>query len=208
MRGAIYVVYGENARREAIESIRSLRRILPDLPIQVVSDAEFDGERTALFPRRDAGARWSKLNLDKLSPFECMFYLDADTRVRADPSAGFEMIENGWELAIAYSGRQGPDVIGNVNRDERMATIEELGGIDFLGLQAGVMFVRWCQAMRRLWQCWREEWERYQGEDQAALLRALHRAPVKLALLGWPWNMPSMVNGQCVIEHHFGRAVG
>ena len=48
------------------------------------------------------------------------------------------------------------------------------------------------------WDAWHEEWLRFGDEDQAAFLRALNRVPLKIWLLGYPWN------GGAIIEHRFG----
>ena len=69
-----------------------------------------------------------------------------------------------------------------------------------LQLQGGMMFWRKNERTRAFFQAWREEWERWKGQDQAALLRALHRTPLKLWLLSNEWN------GGSLIEHRYGAA--
>ena len=49
-----------------------------------------------------------------------------------------------------------------------------------------------------LFDAWKREWMRYSGEDQAAFVRALYSAPVKIWLLGHPWN------GGAAIGHNWG----
>jgi hypothetical protein len=196
------VAYGEAARREAAASVKGL----PDgMPVCVVGDGpligndltfvEFDGDP-------GPGARRAKLHADLLSPFQMTLYLDADTRPRGDVTVGFGPLADGWHLCMAYSGRQGYDVLGNVGGTERWQTFEEIACREPLGLQCGVMFFRRCPEVAALFATWREEWERYQGEDQGAFLRALHRQPVRIWLMGLPWNQ----EGGEVIDHQFGRA--
>jgi hypothetical protein len=64
--------------------------------------------------------------------------------------------------------------------------------------QCGVMFVRRNERTERFFKAWHREWGRYGGEDQAAFVRALHRVPLRVWVLGRPWN------GGAVIQHRFG----
>jgi hypothetical protein len=209
-RGVCYVAYGHSARKEARESIASLLAH-SDLPVKVIGDewpvavAWVDHES---YPQRDLGGRWAKLNLDRLSPWGQTLYLDADTRVHGDVSAGFEVLDDGWDMAMAFSARQGSDVLGNCPEGDREAAFEAIGTMAVLGLQAGTFFVAWNDRTRALWAAWREEWERWEPElgcftmDQAAFVRALGRCPVRLWILGLPWNSQ---NGE-IVEHRFGAA--
>jgi hypothetical protein len=143
-------------------------------------------------------ARRAKVRLDELSPFELTLYLDADTRAQGDLAAGFEMLEDGWDLVICASEHQGEECMWHVGEGERRATLEELG-YEPMQLQAGMFFFRKSEGMRRLFEAWREEWGRWMDQDQAALLRALARAPMRTWILGRPWN------GGAVVQHLYGR---
>lgn len=198
--GALYVAFGEAARREAAVSIKGL----PELPIAVVGDEPLIGNDMTFIDfdgNPGPGARYAKLSMAELSPFKFTLYLDADTRPRGDVSLGFGMLLDGWHLVMASSSRQGHDVLGNVGDGERAATFKMLRCPEPLGLQAGVIFFRQCQRVRDLFTAWLEEWQQNQDEDQAALLRALARVPVRIWLLGLPWNSE---RGE-VIQHLFGR---
>ena len=190
MLGTIYVAYGERAKQETAKSAASLRRH-NDLPIITIDETVFD--------RPGPGARWAKLNVDRLSPFDYTLYLDADTRVNGDVSAGFGMLGDGWDLLIAPSVNQGHECFRHIGQIENQATLDELENPFPLQLQAGVMFFH-RERCARLFAAWRDEWLRFKGQDQAALLRALNREPVRVLLLGRAWN------GGELIEHLFGRA--
>ena len=195
----IYVAYGEKARAEAYLSIESLRATNPALPVRVIGEPVRTAECIP-FPREDAGGRWGKLNADLLSPFEQALYLDADTRVHGDLSAGFQVLDDGFDLVICPSTKQGQSVMGHANAEDRNATFEALGCREILGLQAGVFYFKKGEAVRRLFAAWREEWERFRNQDQPALLRALDRVPVRVHLFGNEWN------GGSLVQHLFGRA--
>lgn len=195
--GVVYVVYGNKAKAEAERSIQALRTHC-DLPVSVIGERIQGTDRIA-FPPHDAGGRWAKVNLDKLTPYDLTLYLDADTRPLVDIRKGFEMLRAGWELVLTPSGNQDGEAFWHVSEEERRTTYEELGYVP-LQLQAGVMFLRACEAISKLFGAWRSEWLRWSGQDQAALVRALAKSPVRVWLLGRPWN------GGAVVAHHFGQA--
>lgn len=193
--GAVYIAYGDNARGEAAMSIRALRSRFP-LPITVISDRALPGVQTQVFDDPRNGARWAKLNLEQLSPYDCTLYLDADTRPRGDLTRLFVPLEAGFELVIAPSTEQADRALWHVSEQEREATFEALGFTP-VQLQAGVMAFRKCEAINALFEAWRAEWRGEQ--DQAALLRALYRVPVRT------WLMSSHMSDALVL-HLFGRA--
>ena len=92
---------------------------------------------------------------------------------------------------------QHDDMLRHLKKDERRRTIEELP-LDPLQLNTGVMWFG--PGSAPLFELWREEWNRWKDKDQGALLRALYRHPVNVAVLGWPYNW---MNGD-IVEHRFG----
>jgi hypothetical protein len=191
-KGVVYIAFGEKAQREYQASLTSLRK-WHDWPVKVVTEIPEN-----MTPQR--GSRWAKLRLNFLSPFDDTLYLDADTRPRGDLSRGFKILGEGWDLALTPSLNQGgEDLLWHIDEEERDATFLELGYRP-LQLQAGVMYFKKTEAIDRLFSFWRWEWERYQDQDQAALLRALRKSPVKAWLLGRDYN------GGALLSHIFGRA--
>lgn len=201
MRGAVYIAYGEPARREATMSIRTLQQFNRGLSVAVISDHPLavDGIVHVIDPQRDGGGRWQKVRLDGLSPFHHTLYLDADTRVRGDMSAGFRMLDDGWDLIITPSERQGATLLWHVGPEDKRITLEAWP-CEPLQVQGGVFFFRQCELVSRLFEAWRWEWLKFKDQDQGALLRALARCPVRAWLLGRPWN------GGSLVDHRFGRA--
>ncbi len=198
--GVCYVVYGEAARLEAMESIRSLRRYHGDWPVWVVGDREVPGAEWVELPAEDHTGRWAKLSLDTIVPWEQWLYLDADTRVHGDLAVGFTALDDGWDMVITPSAMQGSDCLWHIGAEDRFYTLA-ITGPEPLQLQAGLWFARKTDRMRQFFAAWREEWECYRGQDQGALLRALWRIPVRIWLLGRDFN------GGAVVEHRFGKAV-
>jgi len=203
--GVVYMAYGANACREAKASIASLRRYC-HLPVAVIGEPlDVKGITQIAFdvPKGELGTRWAKLNLDIIAPAQWrdLLYLDADTQIEADVSGGFAFLADGWDLAVALSANQGGEVFHHIGAKERQETIEELGDPFPLQLQAGVMFFN-RDRCARLFAAWREEWLKFKDQDQAALIRALQKCPVRVWLLGYPWN-----NSEgSIVKHLFGRA--
>jgi hypothetical protein len=194
-RGIVYVAYGLAARRQMPLNRRALElAAMNDLPICVIDET--------VFPRRDVGARWAKLNLDTLSPFESTLYLDADTRVRADIRVGFDILADGFDLVITPSSSQGSRLFQHVGESEREYTFERLQNPFPLQLQGGVFWFRKSVRTLILFSVWRREWEQYGDQDQAALLRALDAAQVRT------WLLSGEFNGGSLVDHYFGQARG
>jgi hypothetical protein len=200
-RGIVYVAYGNKAKEQMKFNYRALQQAgMDDIPVTVIDEN--------VFPQRDRGARWSKLNLDTLSPYDHTLYLDADTRVRADIRVGFEILADGFDLVIVPSSAQGSRLFGHIGEDERERTFEVLGNPWPLQLQGGVFWFVKSEPVLDLFAAWREEWERYEDQDQAALLRALDRvANIKVWLLSSSFNSGALNQG-ALVEHYFGRARG
>jgi len=197
MRGFVYVAYGTRAVREAQESIEALRVAGNNEP---VAFADQYLECPAGYTDTQL-SRWAKLNLDNISPFDVTCYLDADTRPHESLAAGFQVIEDGWDMALAYSKNQDNDLLKHVTPEERRATLAGLTNPFPLQLQAGALFLH-RERVKPLFTEWRRQWQVYRDQDQAALLRALEREPVRIWLLGRPWND---ING-AIVEHLFGKA--
>lgn len=198
-RGAVYIAYGSRALSEYWEASQSLKKHMPDLPIAMIgSDSAELGDMSGFTDVQKS--RWAKVNLDKLSPFDHTLYLDADTRVYGDLSAGFDILDRGWDMALVTSENQGARLLWHVSREDKEATLKKAGAYDVLQIQCGVMFFRKSIRIVQFFSVWRREWLRFRGQDQGAFLRALIEIPVRLWLLGKPWN------GGGIIAHLFGRA--
>ena len=192
------MAYGDRSRDEAVVSIGILRE-RNDLPVAVISNEPLAGTRHIEWHGPGKGARWAKLNLNNLTPWDYTLYLDADTRPRVDVSVGFDILDDGWDMVMVTSASQGRDLLWHIGEEERTTTFDEWGHLP-LQLQAGVFWLKKNERTQRLFGAWRTEWRRWADQDQAAFLRALRRCPVKMWFLGRPWN------GGALIQHLFGRA--
>lgn len=194
-KGICCIAVGAPARREYQLFGEQLRVILPDMHT-CSYEIEPSGSRTPLHQ-----SRYAKTDLLNWSPYDYTCYLDVDTRVRsADFVVGFDLLERGWELVIVPSAQWGSEWLWHVEASEREFTVQTLG-FRALVLGGGMFFIARTPATERFMQAWQEEWERYEGQDMAALLRALHTHPVKVFLLGSDFNRSQ----GAVISHEFGR---
>jgi len=203
--GIAIIALGGVAQREATFSISMLRRHC-SLPVAVFCNGEVKGADMTFSKFYDMGldvnkedpkflSRLAKVTMNQWVPFDRFLYLDADTRPKQSVQAGFDALEAGWDMAMALSENQGEEAFWHVGDEEKRLTVLSTTGIQY---QAGVMFVKKNKATHRLFHSWRREWERWCDEDQGAFARAYHRDPVRIWLLGRPWN------GGSVIGHRFG----
>ena len=194
--GVIYVAYGHKAHAETVKSIASLRRH-HKWPVLVVGDKPVPGVDHKTFEDRGAPGRCAKVNIDLLAPWGHALFLDADTRIHGDLSVGFRLLDAGYDLVMVPSRSQRNQGLQHLGIEERRRTLTELP-LDPLQLNTGVMWFG--PGAAPLFAVWREEWERWKDKDQGALLRALNRHPVAVALIGRPYND---LHGE-VVEHRFG----
>lgn len=218
MYTAYYVARGDPAYYEATTSIETLRRFWT-APITLITDQLAEKRFSYLgargpwpsveylplyknLPDCDPGGRMAKIRLldftDKRADW--VLYLDADTRVINPIDSLITVMEAGAELAICPSANQGSDLLWHLSADEREQTLLELGNPEPLQLQGGVFAIRRNPRTAELCRVWLEEWQRWRGPDQGALLRALRRVPMPVYLLGPEYN-----NGS-IIQHRFGSA--
>lgn len=183
--GAYLVAFGKAAEMEAQHCAATIPH---GLSVKIAR-----GDDGAL---NKQSSRQAKINLLD-APFDRVLYLDADTRIYGDISAAWDALSAGWDIAITHSDNQGHGAFWHVKEAEREITLAE---IEYLPVQwqCGVMFVARNERTAALMSAWLEEWQRWQDEDQAAFVRALHRAPVRIWPLGRPWN------GGAIIGHRFG----
>ena len=199
-RGVIYVAYGQSARAEAMQSIASLKA-RHDLPVMAITDAQTikGADHLIRFGGDEGwGARRAKLHVDKLAPWEHFLYIDADTRVNGDLGPGFEILADGWDMVITPSGNQETNRLWHVDKEDKALTL--MDNPLPLQLQGGLFWAAKNDRTAALFEAWRQEWAVFSRQDQGALLRAIHREPVRLWLLGECWQ-----EGQ-VIDHRWGRA--
>lgn len=199
--GAFYIAYGKPSRTCAKAALQSWNTYMPDFPAVVCSDTPLNaGEtETIIQPDRDIGGRWNKTLIYDLAPqdWTTVLYLDADTELIAPVPFFFDALVDGWEFVICKN----PDKYASTrwmhrpdNLDEVEETFKLLGHDNFIQWNGGVFAFRRCDRVRAFFAAWHEEWQRWGGRDQAALLRALWRYPLRVLTLGNEWNTVTRYN--------------
>lgn len=196
--GIVYIAIGEKAKQFAERSIEALRRC-NDFEVTIFTEKHCDVQDA--FQTSKEISRSLKTRLYDLSPYDYTLYIDADTFPDGDVSPGFETLAGGWDMAIIYSSSQGPEMMWHIGKTERELTAE-LYGFRPLQLQGGVMYFKRNERVENFFTTWHREWLIWKEEDQAALLRALYKSPLKYWMLGRPFN------GGAVIRHTFARMDG
>jgi len=201
-RGIIFIAYGQRAA-EILRPLNLLEKsAIWGLPMLVVyMHTPIEGLRPLEVPFTEsmgymlAGladpplgrARLAKLLLFDASPFQYTLYLDADTVPYQDPSVIFDILDDGYDLVIAPSQAQGESTFWHIDPVEIAATLPDLGIVP-VQLQCGVLGFSKNERVKEFFEAWLAEWMKYKAHDQAALLRALWRVPLRIHLLGRPFN--------------------
>jgi len=193
--GVYYVAIGEPARKGVQQAITSFQEFMPNIPAALAAEAPTGVEDVFIKSEMvDIGGRSQKLRIYNLAPtqWQYILYLDADTEVIADIGFLFDLLQDGWEFVICRN----PDkyhVVRKMGRPDNQPEVEEtlriLGSEELIQYNGGVFAFRRCERVERFFAAWYEEWHtRWASRDQAALLRALWRVPLRMYILGTEWN--------------------
>ena len=216
MRGAVWVAYGDRTKQLAAKSLAGFREhnrvsaaVLDDVE-KLTGRVNKAGVQVPEGLSTDQLAHFAKTTVNLWSPFDLTLMIDADTTIKGSLEIGFSLLRRGWDLVVVPSSPPGPAQVPNVgrrvlwhlNRNERDYTISNLGLFAHVMYNSGILFFAKTPRIEALFDCWRREWLRFKDRDQGALLRALDKHPVKMFLLGSPFNS---IDGE-VVEHNFGKA--
>jgi hypothetical protein len=198
-RGVLYLALGEGYTRLATDSARTLRLHGYDGPVRVITDAPshelVDLECETLVVGSLPGgfaSRFHKTQLYRWS-FERTLFLDADTIV-------ISSIEEVWETLAGHDIAMAPDMHASVadvlaksvndpaRRAPEYQLMRELDLIDRRYYNSGVMLWEQNGRMSRMFSRWHQEWNRFGGEDQLALVRAIAATGARVATLDSAWN--------------------
>lgn len=193
-RGVYVVAFGEQARACAKRCINSWHLHMPGVPVALASNAPLGPEDVFVqAPDADIGGRSVKTQAYKLAPskWDYVLYVDADTELFAPVPFLFQVLEDGWDMLICLNAVKFV-VASNMRRPDNLpecdATFQLYGTEELLQFNGGVFGFRRNERTEALVNDWHAEWDHWGKRDQAALLRALHKHPVKLVTLGVEWN--------------------
>lgn len=209
----IYVVaFGEPSRNCAVRCIHSVKAHMPDVPVALVSAEPLKvGEDVFVkYEDLDIGGRQVKLAVDRLAPEEWRYvlYLDADQEVMEPLDFIFDLLQSGWEFVICrdmherYWLRQ---MQRGDNKVEYDFTVKQVGTDHVHQYNGGMFAFRRCDRTRRFYELWNEEYQKWLGRDQGALIRALYHQPLRMFMLGNQWNASvryELPPGPVAVLHH------
>jgi hypothetical protein len=227
-KGIVYIAFGEKARQEAEKSIASVKAVGVDMPIVSIGDTEICGTKFIRWeglPPFSCGGKLSfragevKPLLYKLSHFKNTLYLDADTTIKRDFTAGFDYLKdndvcvsyhvkpNGetWFVDEIFGNSKLSPPISDTSVREREIT-QGMIGKRMPFINTGVIFFRAFQAASLFFETWRDEWKIFSGwDEQMAFHRAIVKCPkAKIMLLPPVWNQ-KYENKDTIILHHMGK---
>jgi len=194
-RGLYCVAYGEQARDCATGMIHSFREWVPGVEVAVASDTPLGAGEDHFVKCEDVdiGGRYAKTKIFELTPedWQYVLYLDADTEVVADISFLYQVLEDGYDFVICtnpgkyHTARK---MVRMDNKDECEFTFSKIGTSEVIQLNGGVFGFQRNPRTREFFRLWHDEWAKWGKRDQAALLRALWRRPLKMQVLTNVWN--------------------
>lgn len=203
-RAVFYIGLGARALDLAKNAAEMLANFTPD-PIYILTDQPTEWRDDAYLyihiPQNMASYPFWKSQLPIIAHeygYESALYLDADTVPRGGLEAYFQPLSQGYDMVICPSQQQDWAVFWHIPTIEQTDTLELLGHRP-IQFQAGAFSFRLTDKTQRLFRVWQKEIAAYTGTfDQAAFHRALFFNPVKIWLLGKPFN------GGAVLEHRHG----
>lgn len=204
-----YISFGIKSNLELSKAIKSIAINNYIGKVNILTDIKHNefGKYSYLVDKISANniinSRYYKTRLNYYQT-EYNLYLDSDTVINNSSFLNiFTLLqESSFDLIITPSKNQNRDAFWHINDLEKTETINQLGYIP-LQLQGGVFAWKRSEVMNNFFAEWHKEYNYYQDQDQAALVRALNNCcqqdkPVRVYLLS------SVFNGGSVITHNFG----
>lgn len=182
-QGYLYIATGESYIKEALVSIKSLRKLAPHIHATLITDkplalSEFD-EIKVFNPELGHKKGWKSAVLYQVfalsqTPYQKTFFIDSDTYFAESCEELFELLDY-YDLLIAHA----PADTSNVKLDDQ--TVE-----GYYPYNTGVIVYKKNKAVNGLLKDWfmiyRDKFDTY-DLDQAPLMEALLHNPVHLYVL-------------------------
>jgi hypothetical protein len=190
--GAIILSTGTARRKLALNAASSVRRCVPALGVQIVSDAPFGGfAHRAVKAAHGHASRLAKIQLMTQSPWETGVVLDDDTLTLRPfhlPSvvlggADIAMACDPFTPTLASAVRRGQDSGWLCAKEAAFMRDHFADHMEEPHFNSGVIFFRRSPAVLALCAAWLEEWQRFRRVDQMALFRAIRQTGIQVKAL-------------------------
>lgn len=197
-KGVLYIASSPRHVDEAIVSINSLRRVMPNIPIGLISDVTDEASNVDVFiETTDIYQNLSDkvFNLNK-TPFEQTIYLDTDTIVNKGLNDIFTLLDN-YDIAVAF----------NDNREYMPGKEYPVDDIPetFPEYNSGVIGYNKSKSSK-LFNKWKKTYKEYSTEgytrDQPAFRKALYETEINIATLPSEFNCRFHYGGYVAEDVH------
>jgi glucuronoxylan 4-O-methyltransferase len=186
--GVLIISIGRKRRQLLWDCLAGLQRHNPDVPVHVVSDVPVDVPFTWADPKyQNFLSRHYKTQAHKLSPFSGVTLLIDDDTIVNKPLPPLDELIGDGDVALVKEptyptvericNRKGS---GKVKYREEQNYTREMCQADQPHYNSGVFAFRRTQKVIEMFDCWHEEWLRYQSLDQLALCRAMANFPMQV----------------------------
>lgn len=203
--GILYIATGTKYIQEAIYSAKSVRQIMPTLPIAIyLDDSTQIPEKLFNFVNQIDAPQFSymdKVSLLQKTPFNQTLFLDTDTLV-IEPIHELKTLLSKFDLACTHAPVRS-------SHDLKMCPDA------FAELNTGVILYRQSDSINKLFQSWTRIYqEQLQSErpplhDQPAFRQAIFASDINLYILPPEYNlrtvMPMFIGGNAKVKILHGR---
>lgn len=146
-RGVLYIAFGEQYRKEARQSLATLRRVSPNVVCAVLTDrpwTEIPAPDIVVLRPLDASFGSKPRQMYDASPFEETLYLDTDTIVVRDVEPLFGLLR-WYDVGVKFAGPQ----------------LNEPDGLLYhTQTSSNLILFRKCETVAHTFALWREEFDR------------------------------------------------
>ena len=205
-KGFLYIAFGESFTKEALMSIKSLKRFNQE-PVALFTDQEqtkdFDG-LVDLYAKIDPKHIRAKVDFINQTPFQKTVYLDSDTLIVRNISDMFDVLDR-FDVALTNDYAR--------KRTKYSKLVPEYAEIPyaFSEVNGGIMAYNNSLATNTFLSMWREYFYKYfketNGWDQVSLRISLWRSNVRIHHFPFEYNIRSKSNRkkQDDFKHEFGE---
>ncbi len=205
-RGFLYIAFGDAFTKEALMSIKSLKRF-NEYPVALYTDQEKTEEMDSLvdlYAKINPTHIRAKVDFIGQSPFVETVYLDSDTLIVRDISDMFDVLSR-FDVGVTNDYAR--------KRNKYSEIVPEYSEIpySFSEVNGGVMAYNSSLASQTFFSMWKEYFYKYfketNGWDQVSLRISLWRSNVRLHHFPFEYNIRSKGNRekQDRFKHEFGE---
>lgn len=189
-RGVLYIATGEEFFDEAVKSISSLRRQMPEIGITLITDIEKPiKEDISIINLSDPDYSFrDKVQYMKKSPYDKTIFLDSDTYITGDISELFEILDR-FDIAATQSGYR--RIQFHPHQDDLVATDEI--PVSYPEFNTGVIVFRNSARVREVLTNWKKRYDQHleiqpDVGTQPSFLEVLFESDLDIATLSPEYN--------------------